>query len=148
MQGALTRYRIIAWIVGVVLIVLVVVGMPLKYIGDDDTVVAAVGPFHGFLYMLYLAATFDLSRRVGWPLRRMLLVMLAQHGPVLLVLGRTGRHAQVGRRGRRRPTRHGGVGKKSRCESALSPPAIRIIPMFVIIGASHSSGSCVNAERR
>ncbi|GID97919.1 DUF3817 domain-containing protein [Amorphoplanes digitatis] len=77
MQGALTRYRIIAWIVGVVLIVLVVVGMPLKYIGDDDTVVAAVGPFHGFLYMLYLAATFDLSRRVGWPLRRMLLVMLA-----------------------------------------------------------------------
>ncbi|MET8148181.1 DUF3817 domain-containing protein [Actinoplanes sp. NPDC049668] len=77
MQGALTRYRIIAWIVGVVLIVLVVIGMPLKYIGDDDTVVAAVGPFHGFLYMLYLAATFDLSRRVGWPLRRMLLVMLA-----------------------------------------------------------------------
>jgi uncharacterized membrane protein len=26
-QGALTRYRIIAWIVGVVLIVLVVIGM-------------------------------------------------------------------------------------------------------------------------
>ncbi|MEU7906680.1 DUF3817 domain-containing protein [Actinoplanes sp. NPDC049118] len=77
MQGALTRYRIIAWIVGVVLIVLVVIGMPLKYLGDDDTVVAAVGPFHGFLYMLYLVATFDLSRRAGWPLGRMLLVMLA-----------------------------------------------------------------------
>jgi integral membrane protein len=76
-QGALTRYRIIAWIVGVVLIVLVVVGMPLKYVGDDATVVATVGPFHGFLYMLYLAATFDLSRRAKWPLGRMLIVMLA-----------------------------------------------------------------------
>jgi integral membrane protein len=76
-QGALTRFRIIAWIVGVVLIVLVVVGMPLKYLGDNDTVVATVGPFHGFLYMLYLVATFDLSRRAGWPLGRMLLVMLA-----------------------------------------------------------------------
>ncbi|MEV4639413.1 DUF3817 domain-containing protein [Actinoplanes sp. NPDC049548] len=77
MQGALTRYRIIAWIVGVILIVLVLVGMPLKYAGDNDTVVAAVGPVHGFLYMIYLAATFDLSRRAGWPLGRMLLVMLA-----------------------------------------------------------------------
>jgi integral membrane protein len=76
-QGALTRFRIIAWIVGVVLIVLVLVGMPLKYLADTDTVVATVGPFHGFLYMLYLVATFDLSRRAGWPLGRMLLVMLA-----------------------------------------------------------------------
>ena len=77
MQGALTRYRIIAWIVGVILIVLVLVGMPLKYAGDNDTVVAAVGPVHGFLYIVYLAATFDLSRRAGWPLGRMLVVMLA-----------------------------------------------------------------------
>ncbi|OJF09851.1 DUF3817 domain-containing protein [Couchioplanes caeruleus] len=83
MQGALTRYRIIAWIVGVVLIALVLVGMPLKYAGDDDTVVAAVGPFHGFLYMVYLVATFDVSRRAGWPLGRMLLVMLAGTVPLL-----------------------------------------------------------------
>ena len=76
-HGALTRYRIIAWIVGTVLIVLVLVGMPLKYLGDNDTVVAAVGPVHGFLFMLYLVATFDLGRRAKWPLSRMLLVMLA-----------------------------------------------------------------------
>ncbi|MFI7541465.1 DUF3817 domain-containing protein [Actinoplanes sp. NPDC049599] len=83
MQGALTRYRIIAWIVGVVLITLVVIGMPLKYLGDNDTVVATVGPFHGFLYMVYLVATFDLSRRAHWPLGRMLLVMLAGTVPFL-----------------------------------------------------------------
>ena len=77
MQGALIRYRIIAWIVGVVLIALVVVGMPLKYLGDNDAVVAAIGPAHGFLFMVYVALTFDLGRRAGWPLSRMLLVMLA-----------------------------------------------------------------------
>jgi integral membrane protein len=82
-QGALTRYRIIAWIVGVVLIALVVVGMPLKYIGGNDAVVAGIGPGHGFLYMVYLVATFDLGRRVGWPLKRMLLVMLAGTIPFL-----------------------------------------------------------------
>lgn len=77
MQGALTRYRIIAWIVGVVLIMLVVVGMPLKYLGDDDTVVAFIGPSHGFLFMVYLVLTFDLGRRAGWSLTRMAVVMLA-----------------------------------------------------------------------
>ena len=77
MQGALTRYRIIAWIVGVVLILLVVIGMPMKYLGDNPVVVEAVGPFHGFLYMVYLALTFDLARRAKWAFGRMVIVMLA-----------------------------------------------------------------------
>ena len=83
MQGALVRYRIIAWIVGVVLIALVVIGMPLKYIWDNDAVVAGIGPAHGFLFMVYLVLTFDLGRRVKWPLSRMLLVMLAGTIPFL-----------------------------------------------------------------
>ena len=82
-QGALIRYRIIAWIVGIVLIVLVLVGMPLKYLGGNDTVVATVGPAHGFLFMVYLVATFDLGRRAKWALGRMLLVMLAGTIPFL-----------------------------------------------------------------
>jgi len=82
-QGALTRYRIIAWIVGLGLIALVVVGMPLKYLGDNDAVVAAVGPAHGFLFMVYLALTFDLARRAQWPFLRMALVMLAGTIPFL-----------------------------------------------------------------
>ncbi len=83
MQGARIRYRIIAWIVGVCLIALVVVGMPLKYLADNDTVVAAVGPAHGFLFMVYLVATFDLSRRAGWSFTRMVLVMLSGTIPFL-----------------------------------------------------------------
>lgn len=77
MQGALLRYRAIAYIVGVVLIVLVVIGMPLKYVWDEPSVVETVGPAHGFLYMVYLVAVFDLARRTRWGMRRMLLVMLA-----------------------------------------------------------------------
>ena len=83
MQGALTRYRIIAWIVGVCLLTLVVVGMPLKYLGDNDIVVAVVGPLHGFLFMVYLVATFDLARRVHWGFLRMVLVMACGTIPFL-----------------------------------------------------------------
>jgi integral membrane protein len=57
--------------------------MPLKYIGGSDTVVAIVGPVHGFLFMIYLALTFDLSRRLHWPFLRMILVMAAGTIPFL-----------------------------------------------------------------
>jgi integral membrane protein len=75
--AALTRYRVIAYVVGVVLIALVVVGMPLKYFAERPGVVETVGPVHGFLYVGYLLASFDLGRRAKWPLGRLVLVMLA-----------------------------------------------------------------------
>lgn len=77
MAAALTRYRVIAYVVGIVLILLVVVGMPLKYVWATPVVVETVGPAHGFLYMAYLVAVFDLGRRVNWPLGRLAAVMLA-----------------------------------------------------------------------
>jgi len=82
-QGALLRYRIIAWVVGVGLLALVLVGMPLKYLGHNDTVVAIIGPIHGFLFMIYLVLTFDLARRANWPFLRMILVMAAGTIPFL-----------------------------------------------------------------
>ncbi|MFI5840240.1 DUF3817 domain-containing protein [Catenuloplanes sp. NPDC051500] len=83
MRGALIRYRTIAYIVGVVLILLVVIGMPLKYLWDQPVVVQTIGPAHGFLYMIYLVAAFDLGRRAGWQPKRMVLVMLAGTVPFL-----------------------------------------------------------------
>ncbi|MGX6602260.1 DUF3817 domain-containing protein [Micromonosporaceae bacterium Da 78-11] len=77
MQAALLRYRIMAWTVGVGLLVLVLIAMPLKYFGDNETVIGIVGPIHGFLYMAYVVVTFDLARRAKWSFVRMVLVMLA-----------------------------------------------------------------------
>jgi integral membrane protein len=77
MNTALGRYRVMAYVVGVVLIVLVLVAMPLKYLADEPALVEAVGPVHGFLYMVYLAAAYDLSRRRRWPARRTVGVLLA-----------------------------------------------------------------------
>ena len=51
--------------------------MPLKYLAGDGTVVAIVGPIHGFLYMGYLLLTADLAYRDRWPVGRAVLVALA-----------------------------------------------------------------------
>lgn len=82
MQGALTRFRIIAYVVGVCLILLTI-GVILRYGYDMPTLSQTVSPIHGFLYMVYLVAVFDLGRRVDWGITRMVLVMLAGTVPFL-----------------------------------------------------------------
>lgn len=77
MHQALIRYRVIAYVVGVVLLVLVLVAVPIKYIGGDPALVKAVGPIHGFLYMAYLLLAYDLARRNSWALGPTVLLLLA-----------------------------------------------------------------------
>ncbi len=81
--GVLTRYRVMAWVTGVLLLVLVFVAMPLKYIGDDDRLVAVVGVMHGWLYMAYLVTAFMLAYRLRWSLGRTVLLLLAGTVPFM-----------------------------------------------------------------
>lgn len=83
-EGALLRYRITAWIVSVLLIVLFCVGIPLQYAAGHGGVDAIVGVVHGvFFYPLYLILTLDLARRVKMPPVRTALTMLAGTVPFL-----------------------------------------------------------------
>lgn len=77
MRGALIRYRVMAYVVGILLIVLVGVGMPLKYWAHNDSVVTAAGIAHGWLYMILLITAIDLGRRARWSWVRLLLIALA-----------------------------------------------------------------------
>jgi integral membrane protein len=77
LRGALLRYRVMAYTVGVGLILLVFVGMPLQYWGGNPAVVGVVGPLHGFLYIIYLLAAADLFRRIRWPFSQLVWVILA-----------------------------------------------------------------------
>ena len=81
--GALLRYRILAYVVGVGLAVLVFIGMPLQYLGDNKAVVAVVGPIHGFLYIVYLAAALDMARRCRFTLLQMAAMVGAGLVPLL-----------------------------------------------------------------
>lgn len=89
MKAALTRYRVMANIVGVLLVVLILIGVPLanfdgtsmwhvfggtpswvtpgsdaQQLGDDIT--SYLGVAHGWLYMIFLVTAFLLSRQAKW----------------------------------------------------------------------------------
>ncbi|GAA4989519.1 DUF3817 domain-containing protein [Kineococcus glutinatus] len=103
--AALLRYRVAAWLTGIGLLVLTLVGMPQKYLdvmGGGDLVVRAMGPIHGTLYVLLLITTFDLGTRVRWSVSRMVLTALAGTVPFLSFYAeRVNQRAVAGQLGRR-----------------------------------------------
>lgn len=82
-SGEVTRFRVMAWVTGTLLLLLVLVAMPLKYLGDDDRLVSVVGVMHGWLYLAYLVTAFTLSYRLRWSVGRTVLLLLAGTVPFM-----------------------------------------------------------------
>lgn len=80
-HGALLRYRVMAFVVGVTLLVFCAFIIA-KYVFSrgDDQLVAQV---HGFLFMVYALVSLDLGMRMRWSWGRMLLMVVAGMVPFL-----------------------------------------------------------------
>jgi len=82
-DGALLRYRVMAYVVGTLLVLLVFVAMPLKYVADESAMVRVVAPLHGWLYVVMLATIADLWRRRRFPVSAVVLVAVSGLVPFL-----------------------------------------------------------------
>ena len=76
-RSSFLRYRVMAFVTGTLLILLVFVAIPIKYWGGDKGPVAVIGTAHGFLFMVYLVAALDLGIRRRWNFIKLGLVMIA-----------------------------------------------------------------------
>ncbi|MDQ1730826.1 MAG: hypothetical protein QOK10_985 [Pseudonocardiales bacterium] len=76
-RNAFLRYRVMAFITGTLLVLLVFVAIPIKYLGHNEGPVAVIGTAHGFLFMVYLLTALDLGIRRRWPWLKLGLVMIA-----------------------------------------------------------------------
>ncbi|WP_028658544.1 DUF3817 domain-containing protein [Nocardioides insulae] len=108
MKGNLTAYRVMATIVGVLLIVLCLIGLPLHYgylisdagwlaepaiEGVNDTagwgwrlgsdISAYLGVAHGWLYLIFLITAFLLSRKAKWDIGFTVVTLICGTIPVL-----------------------------------------------------------------
>jgi integral membrane protein len=78
-RSVLTRYRTMAYVTGVLLILLTI-GVIAKYLLDVNGAsgfVSVVGIAHGWLYVLYLVFAFDLGSKAKWPFGKLAWVLLA-----------------------------------------------------------------------
>ncbi|GII91127.1 DUF3817 domain-containing protein [Sinosporangium siamense] len=81
-ESALKPFRVLAYIVGVMLLLLVG-GMVLKYGFDTPEPGTIISPIHGFLYVVYLVAALNLGLKARWTWPYTLGVLLAGTVPLL-----------------------------------------------------------------
>jgi len=80
-RAAVLRYRVMAYVTGVMLIILCFVGIPLQIAGHA-AVADIVGDLHGFLYLVYLVFAW-LARKLHLTLGPTVLMLLAGTIPIL-----------------------------------------------------------------
>jgi integral membrane protein len=76
-------YRVLAYIVGTGLVILVCVGLPMQFLAHNKFIATYVGIAHGWLFMIYLLSTFVLAIKARWNMIRVVWVGLAGTIPFL-----------------------------------------------------------------
>ena len=110
-EGAQRHYRVMAWVTGVMLLVLVV-EMTLKYgVGVGPDVLRWIGwvPFaHGWVYVVYLVTVLDLWSTMRWRLGRLVAMVLGGVVPVMsFVVERAVHRDRLAQLAQGRPARRG-----------------------------------------
>lgn len=105
MSGAFLRFRVMAWVTGVVLatafIWLVVGRLALDYTNPDarPALYGYLWIAHGWLYFLYLIAGVDLAFRVRYSVMRTLGILIAGTIPFASFFAEAAVHKDLVRRG-------------------------------------------------
>jgi integral membrane protein len=90
-KNLFNTYRVLAFIVGVLLAFCALVAMPLKYLTTDGSSLNTFGDnasilwvAHGWVFMVYVVVAFLLSRRAGWTIAFTLVALVAGLVPLLI----------------------------------------------------------------
>lgn len=78
-------FRLMAFIVGTALAVLTFVALPYEYLlgYGKNTWTSLAWMAHGYLFMVYVSASFVLAGKLKWPLVKTALVMIAGTVPLM-----------------------------------------------------------------
>lgn len=76
-RSSFLRYRVMAFVTGTLLVLLVFVAIPIQLWGHNKGPVAVIGTAHGFLFMVYLLTALDLGVRRRWAWLKLGLIMIA-----------------------------------------------------------------------
>ena len=66
LQSNTGRLRIIAFLEGISLLILIFIAVPMKYFGHDPHLVKAMGPIHGALFLLFVFNTLSVGVEQQW----------------------------------------------------------------------------------
>jgi integral membrane protein len=83
MRTAALRYRVMAYITGVLIIVVCFVGIPMQLAAHNTFIVNDIGTLHGFLYIVYIVFAYILAQKLKMKTGPTLLLLLAGTVPIM-----------------------------------------------------------------
>ncbi len=66
----LGRLRLLSYLEGISLLILVFIAVPLKYWGQQPMLVKALGPIHGMLFLWFVISTLSVGVERHWRFRQ------------------------------------------------------------------------------
>jgi|UniRef100_UPI0040482FDB integral membrane protein len=69
-------FRIVSFLEGVSYLLLLFIGTPVKYFGEDPSYVKMLGMPHGILFMLYVILAFMLKNEMQWDRKNFAIILL------------------------------------------------------------------------
>jgi integral membrane protein len=82
-RAAVLRYRVMAFITGVLIIIVCFAGIPLQVAAHQTFIVNQIGTVHGVLYMVYIVMAWLLASRLKLAKGPTLVLLLAGTVPVM-----------------------------------------------------------------
>jgi integral membrane protein len=83
MHAAILRYRVMAYVTGVLIIVVVFAGIPLQIWDHNTFIVNQIGTVHGVLYLVYIVNAYILASKLHMKTKPTVLLLLAGTVPVM-----------------------------------------------------------------
>ena len=83
MRKAALRYRVMAYITGVLIIVVCFVGIPMQVAAHNVWIVNNVGTVHGVLYIVYIIFAYILAQKLKMKTGPTVVLLLAGTVPVM-----------------------------------------------------------------
>jgi integral membrane protein len=83
LRTAVLRYRVMAYITGVLIIIVVFVGIPLQIWGHNTIITDQVASVHGFLYIVYIVFAWMLATKLHMKPKPTVIMLLAGTIPIM-----------------------------------------------------------------
>jgi len=76
-----SSFRIVSYLEGISYLLLLFAGVPLKYFGDNEILVKALGMPHGLLFIAYILLSFFVRPKFNWSHKDFFFILIASIVP-------------------------------------------------------------------
>lgn len=74
-------FKTVSFFEGLSYVIMLLIGMPLKYMGDNDIIIKILGMPHGILFITYVVLAIQLKSTMAWPFKKFATILVASIVP-------------------------------------------------------------------